>query len=198
MEHAMKRQAARILITLALLAMAGSGLAGGDSPPRLRRAPDFVLHDFLGNKVSLADFRGRVVLLQFFQTGCPACQHEAPLLEELHRKFKDKGVVVIGVSHDTRGTEAVKQFAKQYDLTYFLVIGDLEVAVRYIGITPQQSSFDIPRFFLIDREGYIVKDIDPVHDPEFLRNEKGALEQAINEVLGRPRPPRPQSTAPSR
>lgn len=184
-------------MTLALLAMAGSGLAGGGSPTKLRRAPDFVLYDWQGNKVSLEDFRGRVVLLQFFQTGCPACQHEAPLLEELYRKFKDKGVVVMGVSHETGGPEAVKQFAKQFDLTYFLLLGNLEIAVRYLGITPQQSSFDTPRFFLIDRDGYIARDIDPAHDTDFLRNEKGVLEQAINEVLGSPQPARPHPTTSS-
>lgn len=193
----MKRQAACILMTLALLAMAGSGVAAGGSPTKLRRAPDFVLYDWQGNKVSLEDFRGRVVLLQFFQTGCPACQHEAPLLEELYRKFKDKGVVVMGASHETGGAEAVKQFAKQFDLTYFLLLGNLEIAVRYLGITPQQSSFDTPRFFLIDRDGNIARDIDPARDTDFLRNEKGVLEQAINEVLGSPQPARPQPTTSS-
>jgi peroxiredoxin len=193
----MQRKTGRVLLTLLLFSMGTLGSLLATDVKKLRRAPDFVLPDWQKDTISLADFRGRVVLLQFFQTACPACQREAPLLEELYRKFKDKGLVVVGVSHDAGGAEAVKQFAKQFDITYFLLLGDLEVAVRYIGITPQQSSFDVPRFFLIDREGYVFKDIDPAHDAEFRRDEKGVLTKVIEETLNNPQPARPPSTASS-
>lgn len=88
-----------------------------------------------------------------------------------------------------------------FSLKYYSImqtsLGDLEVAVRYIGITPQQSSFDVPRFFLIDREGYVFKDIDPAHDAEFRRDEKGVLTKVIEETLNNPQPARPPSTASS-
>ncbi len=182
----MKRRTERVLIAFVLLAIASTGSAGESSPSKVHRAPDFALTDWQGNKVSLADFRGRVVLLQFFQTGCPVCQRQAPTLEELYRKYKDQGLVVVGVCHGSDGVE-LKQFARKFNLTYFLLLGDLEIAVRYIGITPLQSSFDVPRFFLINREGYIVKDIDPAVDKDFLRDEKGNLEQAVKEALAGPR-----------
>jgi peroxiredoxin len=183
------KQATKLTLTgLTLLAIASSGFSAESKSTGLRRAPDFMLPDCLGNMVSLREFRGRIVLLQFFQTGCPTCQHEAPLLEALYRKFRDRGVFVMAVSHDAAGAEVVREFAKKFDLTYPLLLGDLEIAVRYIGINPQQPSFDIPRFFLIDREGYIAQDIDPARDPGFLRDEKGALEKAIEGLLGSPLP----------
>lgn len=189
LEQNMKRRTERILTAFALAAVASIGSAGTS---KLHRAPDFTLADWQGDKVSLAEFRGRVVLLQFFQTGCPVCQRQAPTLEELYRKYKDQGLVVIGVCHGGDGVE-LKQFGRKFNLTYPLLLGDLEIAVRYIGITPLQSSFDVPRFFLINREGYIVRDIDLATDKNFARDEKGNLEQAVKEALASPRPSRPAS-----
>ncbi len=179
----MKHQFRSVLVTLALVALASSGLAGENSSKKLRRAPDFVLSDWQGKKVALKDLRGQVVLLEFFRTTCPACRDEAPMLERLYRDYKDKGVTFIGISHDEAGAELVEKFAKQFNVTYPLLIGDLEVAVRYVGITPQNSSFDIPQFFLINREGYIVQHVVAGRDVEFFHDERGGLERAIQELL---------------
>ncbi len=181
---------------IVLLLLAGSGAFAQGNTTKPYRAPDFTLFDCRGDKVSLADFRGRVVLLQFFQSGCPVCQREAPLLEEIYRQYKDKGLVVVGVSHDAGGPQAVQQFSRRFDLTYFLLLGDLEIAVRYLGITPQASSFDVPHFFLINRDGDVVKEIAPDKDKTFAQDEKGRLEQAVLEVLHSPstQPPKPAAT----
>jgi peroxiredoxin len=194
MEHAVKKQGARILITLALLAMAGSGLAGGDSRTKLRQAPDFLLYDFLGNKVSLADFRGQVVLLEFFQSGCRRCQQEAPLLERLYRNYQNKGVVIVGISHDAGREQAVKKFAGDFGIAFPLLLGDLEVAVRYIGITPQHSSFAIPHYFLIDRHGTIVQEFLP-GDETSPDQQVANMEQAIKDALARSPATSPASTS---
>jgi len=180
----MNRYLRSIVPGLLFLAITNIAAARDAGPAKLQRAPDFTLPDYQGHEISLADFRGRVVLLQFMQTGCPVCQRHAPILEELYRKYKDKGLVVIGVAHGASGPEEVKQFAQRFDLTYFLLPGDLEIAVRYLGITPQASSFDVPRYFLISREGKIAKDLDPHVNADFARDEKGALEKAILEALG--------------
>lgn len=171
--------------TLVLLAVPfrGSARAFEIGATKQRRAPGFTLPDFQGKQVSLNDFGGQIVLLQFFQSGCPACRKEAPLLEQLYKSFKAEGVSVIGISHDSGGAEAVKQFSKEFEITYPLLLGDLEVAVRYLGITPQESSFDIPHLYLIDRGGTLVRDYNPSHDKAFLQDEKAVLEQAIQEVL---------------
>ncbi len=179
----MNRLKAPLPLGTVLVAIASLGAFGQGNLAKPYRAPDFTLPDWQGNKVSLAEFRGRVVLLQFFQTECPVCQREAPLLEEVYRKHKDEGLVVIGVSHDAGGPAALKQFAQRFDLTYFLLLGDLEIAVRYLGITPQVSSFDVPHFFLINRDGDVVKEIDPGQDKTFVQDERGRLEHAVLEVL---------------
>jgi peroxiredoxin len=184
----MKSRANLLFLGVALLAIAGIGVGAESKSVSPRRAPDFTLPDCQGNKVSLEAFRGRIVLLQFFQTRCPACQREAPLLEEVYRKFKDRGVSVIAVSHDAGGAEVVREFARNFDVTYPLLLGDLEIAVRYLGITPQHSSFDIPRLFLIDRKGYIVRDLDPAGDIDFSRDEKGFLQKAIESLLNSSQP----------
>ncbi len=179
----MRRLTASLLTASALLVIGSTAATAQSTPFKSYRAPDFTLPDWQGNKVSLAEFRGRVVLLQFMQTGCPVCQREAPLLEEIYRKYKDQGLVVIAVSHDVGGVEALTQFARRFDLTYFLLLGDLEIAVRYLGITPQVSSFDVPHYFLINRDGNVVKEIDPGQDKTFVQDEKGRLEQAVLEAL---------------
>ncbi|MBZ5565189.1 MAG: TlpA family protein disulfide reductase [Acidobacteriia bacterium] len=193
----MKRPYTFLPMGIVLLAIAGIGAFGQGTPAKPYRAPDFTLADWQGNKVSLTEFRGRAVLLQFFQTGCPVCQREAPLLEQVYREYKDQGLVVIGVSHDAGGPVALKQFAKRFDLTYFLLLGDLEIAVRYLGITPQVSSFDVPHFFLINKDGNIVKEIAPDKDKTFAQDEKGRLEQAVLEVLHSPSAQRPKPAATS-
>jgi len=180
----MKRvKAAIFCIAASLLGMSGQ-LAAQSNPPKVRPAPDFTLTDSQGKQVSLAEFRGRVVVLQFFQTTCPVCQKHAPMLEKLYRTYKDRGVAVMGVSHNVNSPEALQAFAKTYDITYSLLVGDLEIAVRYLGLSPQNPKFDVPHYFVIDREGRIVQEIDPTHaSPEFTRNPEGTLRQTIDEAL---------------
>jgi peroxiredoxin len=179
----MKRRLACLVVASLLLATASSGAAQG-SPARgsQRQAPDFTLNDLQGRKVSMNDFRGKVILLEFFQSGCPACRLEAPLLEHLYSEYQKKGVVVVGISHDQGGVEAVKKFASEFGITYPLLMGDLEVAVRYVGITPLNPSFTIPRYFLIDRKGTIVRQILP-GDAKSASEAVAQLEQALKDTL---------------
>jgi len=164
-----------LIVPFALVASAQEG----SSKPR--RAPQFVLPTPEGEKVALRDFQGRVVLLQFFETTCPTCQQEAPMLEELYKTYKDQDFVLLGVSHESGGAEALGKFAKEFAVTFPLVLGDLEVAVRYLGVTPQRSGFDIPHFFLISRDGYILQEFPP--ESGFLGNEKEIFQKAIKEAL---------------
>lgn len=92
----------------ALLMIAGTCAWAQPDGGRPRRAPAFSLVDWRGTRVSLDDLRGKSVVLQFFQVGCPVCQREAPLLEEIYQEYKDRGVVVLGISHDTGGRRTFK------------------------------------------------------------------------------------------
>ncbi len=171
----------RFLFLLLLIVPLAMVADAAERPSKPRRAPQFVLPTPEGKKIALHDFQGRVVLMQFFETTCPTCQQEAPMLEELYKTYRDQGFVLLGVSHDRGGAEALKEFAKQFDISFPLVLGDLEVAVRYLGVTPQRPGFDIPHFFLISRDGYIVREFPP--QTGFLGNEKEILQEAIKQEL---------------
>jgi len=132
-------------------------LSGRENLKIPRPAPMFVLPTWDGKVLKSASLKGRVVLLEFFQTWCPDCQHSSPELERIYRKYKDRGLTVVGISHDGEGAKAVEPFVKKYDLTYPVLLGDLSIAISYVGITREDTDgFHIPYVVLIDREGNVV------------------------------------------
>jgi len=112
-------------------------------------APNFSLKDGDGKTVSLTDYRGKVVLLDFWATWCGPCKIEIPWFIDFQRKNQDKGLVVLGVSMDDEGWEVVKPFAKEMKVNYRLVIGNDQTAQLYGGVDA------LPTTFLIDRDGRI-------------------------------------------
>ncbi len=111
-------------------------------------APDFTLVDLDGNQVSLSDFRGEAVFLNFWATWCPPCRAEMPEIEALYQDYKDKDVVVIGI--DIRETrEEVLQYIQEggYSWTFVLdTIGE---------VTTSYEVPAIPTSFFIDGDGII-------------------------------------------
>ena len=114
-------------------------------------APAWKLADLDGKPISLADFKGKVVILDFWATWCAPCRDEIPGFVELQKKFADQGLVVIGISLDQEGAAFVQRFVKQHGVTYPVVLGDPEVAAAYDGIDA------LPTTFIIDRAGKVVK-----------------------------------------
>jgi len=114
-----------------------------------KKAPEFALKDANGQTVHLSDYRGKVVLLDFWATWCGPCKIEIPWFQEFERQHKDKGFAVIGVAMDEEGWDVVKPFAKYIGINYRLVIGDDTIATLYGGVDA------MPTTFLIDREGRI-------------------------------------------
>lgn len=113
-------------------------------------APAWILKDVDGKTVKSSDFAGKVVILDFWATWCPPCKAEIPGFIELKKKYGNKGLVVVGVSLDEQGSEAVKPFMKQMGMNYTVLLGD-EKVVRDFG------GFDgIPTTFIIDRKGNVV------------------------------------------
>ena len=110
-------------------------------------APDFSLLDSNGTTLKLSDYRGKVVLLDFWATWCHGCRTEIPWYMEFQNKYKDKGLSVIGVSMDT-GWNAVKPFMVKEKMNYPVVIGNDGLLERY-------GSHSMPATYLIDREGRI-------------------------------------------
>jgi cytochrome c biogenesis protein CcmG/thiol:disulfide interchange protein DsbE len=139
-------------------------------------APLFILPTYDGKVIKSSTLRGNVVLLDFFQTWCPDCQKSVPSMEKLYRKYKNQGFVVVGISHDQQREKVVEPFVKKYELTYPVCLGDLSIAINYIGITPEHPSFRIPYLVFIDRKGMIVgryeEGLNPVAtNPELVEKE---------------------------
>jgi peroxiredoxin len=114
-------------------------------------APDFTLKDLDGQPFRLSDTKGKVVILDFWATWCPPCRMELPHFESLYREYKDKGLVIIGVSLDRGGAAAVKPFVETNEISYTILIGDQRITALYGGIR------GIPTTFVIDRRGHIVE-----------------------------------------
>jgi len=112
-------------------------------------APDFALKDANGHTVKLSDYRGKVVLLDFWATWCGPCKIEIPWFQEFERQNKDRGFAVIGVAMDDEGWDVVKPFAQERGINYRLVMGNDSVAQQFGGVDA------LPTTFLIDREGRI-------------------------------------------
>jgi cytochrome c biogenesis protein CcmG/thiol:disulfide interchange protein DsbE len=110
-------------------------------------APEFTLQDANGAAVKLADYRGKVVLLNFWATWCGPCQVEIPWFEEFEQQFKSKGFEVVGVSMDEDGWTAIKPFVEQHKVNYRILLGTDSVGQLYGGVD------SLPTTFIIDRDG---------------------------------------------
>ena len=148
--------------------------ASSVKPDKERKAaPEFALKDADGKTVRLSDYKGKVVLLDFWATWCGPCKIEIPWLKEFQRKFRDRGFEIIGVSMDDEGWQVVKPFVAEIGINYRVVIGDDATAQLYGGVEA------LPTTFVIDREGKIAA----VHVG---LTGKGEIEHGILQVLGPP------------
>ncbi len=146
------------LVCAACLLIAGAmGAAAADQPglrvalqPESGRkaAPDFVLRDSDGKAAKLKQYRGKVILLDFWATWCHGCKEEIPWFAQFAKNYGKKGLVVVGVSMDDGGWKVLKPFLTENPVPYRMVLGDDSTANQY-GITT------LPDTFLIDRHGKI-------------------------------------------
>ena len=133
-------------------------------------APAWELKDVNGNAVKLSDFKGKVVILDFWATWCPPCRAEIPHFVELQDKYGKQGLVIVGISLDEGGPGVVSSFVKANKMNYPIVMGNLDIAQQY-GATD-----GIPTTFVIDRKGNIVSTHLGFTDPGTFESEiKNAL-----------------------
>ncbi len=115
-------------------------------------APSFTLPDLSGAEVSLADFLGQVVILDFWMSTCLACQALMPTLEDLRQRYQDRGLVVVGVTIDSSAKVAA-DYLRQHGYSSFITLWGPRAAVQEV-----RTLYDVtglPRVFLIDRQGSI-------------------------------------------
>jgi thiol-disulfide isomerase/thioredoxin len=113
-------------------------------------APEFSLKDIDGRTVTLADYKGKVVLLNFWATWCGPCKIEIPWFAEFEQKYKDRGFAVLGVAMDEEGWDAVKPYLAEAKVNYRVIMGNDTVAGLYGGVE------SLPTTFILDQNGRIV------------------------------------------
>ena len=112
-------------------------------------APDFTLSAPDGKKISIKDYRGKVVFLNFWATWCEGCREEMPSMERLYKEFKGKGLEIVAVNVKDKTPDALA-FYKKLQLTYpVLLDAEGEVGLLY-------GAFGLPVSYLIDRKGVVL------------------------------------------
>ena len=167
-----------------------SGVATNSSAPLARNAPpapitmlpasvtDAELKAVTGAPIKLANYAGKVLLVNLWATWCGPCRQETPELVKLHKEFRLQGVEVIGLSTENpeASADAVREFVHKYDVDYRVGWSGPEVA-----ITLMQGQDAIPQSFVISRSGRVVKrfvGFSLISTPPKIRE---ALQEALNE-----------------
>ena len=143
MKSGFSRIAAAFVLSLSPLAALGA------APALPLPAPAWKLKGVDGTTVTSDQFKGKVVILDFWATWCPPCRTEIPGYVALQKKYGADGLVVVGVSMDTGGTADVRQFIKDFGINYTVVIGDDTIVSAFAPID------GYPTTFIIDRDGLI-------------------------------------------
>lgn len=158
----------RFGIVLLLIAI----LSGCHAKPKAAAgagAPDFTVNDLQGKKISLSDYKGKVVLLDFWATWCAPCLEEIPHFITMQEKYAGQGFQAIGISMDD-GPKPVEAFYQEHKLNYPVAIGTSKLADSYGGI------LGLPVTFVINRDGSIRKKFVGATDP-------AAIEEQVVEAL---------------
>ncbi len=132
-------------------------------------APTFTATDINGRKLDLADYRGKVILLDFWATWCGPCRIEIPGFVKLQETYREQGLVVIGVSEDD-SVEPVREFYREFSMNYPVVMGEGKISELYGGIV------GLPTTFLIGRDGRI-------YSKHMGATDVSVFEQEIKELL---------------
>jgi len=143
--------------------------SGAPADPNSVAAPTFALPGVDGKTLKLADYKGKVVLVDFWATWCGPCRRGIPDLQALYGQYKDKGFVVLGLSVDRGGLDMVKKFVTANEIVYPMALADEETEEAYGGIAA------IPTAFLIDQKGNIRKMYRGLHPKEELEKDVQAL-----------------------
>jgi peroxiredoxin len=151
------RRGSTVAALMVVLVLAGcshtgeTGVEAASLKPEDKRnaAPEFTLKDANGTTVTLADYKGKVVLLNFWATWCGPCKIEIPWFVEFEQQYKDRGFAVLGVAMDEEGWDIVRPYITEKRVNYRILMGTDQVAQLYGGVE------SLPTTFMLDREGRI-------------------------------------------
>lgn len=159
----------RLMVTAVLL-IGLSAQASIQSVDQRKTATDFELKDLSGRSVRLSDYKGKVVLLNFWATWCPPCRAEMPELVLLQKEYQSRGLQIVGVTYPSYSRDDVRRLARNLKLNYPVLFGSRELAAKY------EVGEVLPVTIVIDREGKIRDRILGILEPE-------EFEQSIKPLL---------------
>ena len=181
-----------LLVSLAVAALLWScsgtqpfNAVAAQSIKNRKPAADFTLRDANGSAVKLSDYRGKVVLLNFWATWCGPCTLEIPWFIEFEREYKTQGLAIVGVSMDEEGWTAIKPYVAEHKMNYRVLLGDDSVSQLYGGVD------SLPTTFIIDRAGKVAfpPHIGLAGKNEYLKEIQSLLgEQQQTSLFSRPLP----------
>jgi len=150
-EAAQRQQATRVDLIPDTANSSGSGAT--ESPLRGKPAPAFTLVNLDGRKVSLSDFKGHPLVVNFWGTYCAPCKIEMPWLEELSKKYAPEGFEVVGVTYDSEvGKDTINKNVKRLGVTYPILLSDPKAEKDYLS-----DSEVLPMSFYVDKAGTVVE-----------------------------------------
>ena len=113
------------------------------------RVPQFALRDVNGRTVRLSDYRGKVVMINFWATWCPPCRAEMPDLVRLQREHAKQGLQIIGITYPPERKDRVRRFARSLKVNYPIILGTREIKTRFSSVEA------LPLTVVINRDGKV-------------------------------------------
>jgi cytochrome c biogenesis protein CcmG/thiol:disulfide interchange protein DsbE len=161
-----------LVLSLGLLGCSGEEPESLEGIDRGKIALDFTLESLDGTRVFLSDYRGQVVLLNFWATWCPPCQAEIPDLEAAYRSYREDGLVILGIDVE-ESAHAIESFLEDVEMTYPILLDETARVYR------EYRAPGLPTTLILDREGVI-----RVRHPGYLSARQ--LAEYLDQVLPAP------------
>ena len=139
-------------------------------PKEVKKAPDFTLQDLNGRDVRLADFRGKVVLVNFWATWCGPCKYEIPMFVDFQNRYGSQGLAFLGISVDDE-RETLQPFVSEYKMNYPVLIGLGREDVQDL----YGPMFGIPVTIVVGRDGTVCKRFFGLHSKDKFEQDIKAL-----------------------
>jgi peroxiredoxin len=146
------------IITIAAALLMFTTVAHGQSTQQ--QAPSLTLKSIQGRTLSLSNYRGKVLLLNFWATWCPPCRAEMPDLVRMQREYGTRGLQVIGITYPPETLGEVRRFVRKLKVNYPVALGTKETKALF------DESETLPLTIVIDREGHIAERIEGILLPE--------------------------------